>query len=258
MIEIRPMNEGYLHLVCLHEGAVDPARVQVPARRLPGGHPPHPWSDETLRAVAARYREQRVYHPRPADFMVEMIRRYGTCAMLAWEGPQVVGHLRFYPLAVIRLFWPPEDAASVPILAWAGDPEDDEGTLWVQCVMTSRPYIGAELDAVTGRHWPSSEEAGARRGIGLQLVLELIDWARAHGWARIVKVAHADVDCFYGQLGGGGKAFWEKAGFAAVQSHRFYPAVWKAEFRALAESQSRARGLSADEVWTWHKTQYNL
>lgn len=84
MVETKPMDERYLHLVYLHDGPVDPTTVNVPPDRAPRGHPPHPWSDETLRAVAEQYRMEERYHPRPADLMVEMIRRYGTCAILAW------------------------------------------------------------------------------------------------------------------------------------------------------------------------------
>jgi GNAT superfamily N-acetyltransferase len=185
--------------------------------------------------------------------MIEMIRRYGTCAILAWEGQKVVGHLRFYPMEIARLFVPPEDDRSPKVLTWAGDPEEDEGTLWVQCVMTARPYIGPEPDGVTGRNWPAMTEAGARRGIGLKLVLGLVDWAQAHGWRRVVKVAHADIDCFYGQLGGGGKAFWEKAGFHVARAYYDRPAHWAPEFVALAESQGREKGMTPQQVWTWYR-----
>lgn len=258
MVEIRPMDEGYLHLVCLHEGPVDTTTVEAPADRAAGSHPPHPWSDETLRAVADRYRAQGVYHPRPADFMVEMIRRYGTCAMLAWEGRQVVGHLRFYPLEIARLFVPPQDDLGPRVLSWACDPGEEEGTLWVQCVMTSRPYIGPEPDTVTGRRWPAMGEAGARRGVGQKLVRGLIDWARERGWVRVVKVAHADVDCLYGQLGGGGRAFWEKAGFRVARSYPFVPEAWAPAFRELAERQGRAKGMTPEQVWTWYRMRYDL
>jgi GNAT superfamily N-acetyltransferase len=258
MIEIKPMDEGYLHLVCLHEGPVDTKTVEVPSDRAVGGHPPHPWSDETLREVAERYRTEKVYHPRPADFMVDMICRYGTCALLAWEGQKVVGHLRFYPMEIARLFVPPQDDLGPKVLSWACEPQEDEGTLWVQCVMTSRPYVGPDPDTVTGRNWLAMAEAGARKGVGLKLVRGLIDWARGHDWQRIVKIAHADVDGFYGQMGGGGKAFWEKAGFRVAKAYYFRPENWKADFVNLAEAQGREKGLTVEEVWTWYRMRYDL
>ena len=255
MIEIKPMDEGYLHLMCLHDGPVDTTTFEPPPDPLPGGHPPHPWSDRALREVAEAYRLHEVYHPRPAPFMREMIRRYGTCAMLAWEGQQVIGHLRFYPMQVARLFIP--QGEDCPSLSWAGEPQDDAGTLWVQCVMASRPYVGPDPDTVTGRNWPAMQEAGARRGVGLRLVQGLIGWAGEHGWNRIAKVAHADLDCFYGQLGGGGKAFWQKAGFGVDES--FYERPERsAEFMGLAESEGREKGVAPEEVWTWYRMVYEL
>jgi hypothetical protein len=119
--------------------------------------------------------------------------------------------------------------------------------------MTARPYIGREPDGVTGHNWPGLAEAGARKGIGLKLALGLVDWARAHGWQRIVKVAHADIDCFYGQLGGGGKAFWEKAGFHADRWYYDRPAHWDPGFVALAECQGREKGMTPQQIWTWYR-----
>jgi GNAT superfamily N-acetyltransferase len=257
MIEIRPMDETYLHLTCLHEGPVDPATIEPRPDPLRGGHPPLPWSEETLRMLAEQYRTHKLCHPRPAPFMREMIRRYGTCAMLAWKDREVVGHLRFYPMQIARLFVPPADDRGPRMLNWAGDPGEDEGTLWVQCVMTARPYVSPRPDTITGRNWPAMDEAGARRGVGLKLASGLIDWARTHGWRRIVKIAHADVDCLYGQLGAAGKAFWEKAGFQAV-AHFYLRPDWSADYMALAEAQGRQRALTAEEVWTWHRMRYEL
>jgi len=255
MIEIKPMDECYLHLTCLHDGPVDTGTFEPPPDPLPGGHPPHPWSEGTLVAVAEAYREHQLYHPRPAAFMREMVRRYGTCAILAWDGRNVVGHLRFYPMKVARLFVPERD--DFPPLSWACEPEEDEGTLWVQCVMASRPYIGPGPDRVTGRNWPPMAEAGARRGVGLELARGLVGWAREHEWKRIVKIAHSDIHCFYGQLGGGGKAFWEKVGFRVADSFQRRP-DWSADFIALAEAQGRDEGMAPDEVWTWHRVIYEL
>lgn len=79
MSEIKPMGEDCLHLVCLHEGPVDTTTVEVPPDRALGGHPSHPWSDETLKQVAARCRANKVYHPRPADFMTEILRLDSVC-----------------------------------------------------------------------------------------------------------------------------------------------------------------------------------
>ena len=35
MIEIKPMDESYIHIVCLHDGPVDPAIAPTPAAMRP-------------------------------------------------------------------------------------------------------------------------------------------------------------------------------------------------------------------------------
>jgi GNAT superfamily N-acetyltransferase len=181
-----------------------------------------------------------------------MIHRYGTCAILAWEDHAVVGQLWFYPMSVAHLLEEPSGLSS-PLGAMAArDPDKDGGTLWVQCVMSCRPYVGPEPDVVTGHNWPAMAEARARRGVGLKLVHGLIAWARKHGWKRIARIAHADLDCFYGQLGAGGKAFWEKAGFTVVNSFYYRP-NWGDEYVALALSQGQEQGMTERDVWTWYQ-----
>jgi hypothetical protein len=101
------------------------------------------------------------------------------------------------------------------------------------------------------------KEAGARRGVGVKLVQGLIGWAREGDWKRIVTIAHADIDCFYGQLGGGGKAFWEKAGFVVADSFYVRPG-WSDDYIALAETQGREKGMAPKEVWTWYRMLYEL
>jgi len=243
MIEIRPMDADYLHLGCLHGGPIDTTTVEPPRDPLPTGHPPHPWTDETLREIAAAYREHGISHPYPAAFQREMTRRYGTCAILAWEGRHVVGHLRFCPMRVARvLAGDHPDPCPVGDCTLACEPQDDEGTLWVQCVMTCAPYE----DSRTGR------EVGARKGTGLRLAQGLIAWAQEHGWRRIVKIAPGDLDCFYGILGSGGKSFWTKAGFAVDGAFYKWPDP-PPDFRTLVLSQAEAKGMTERDAWTWYR-----
>ena len=275
MIKIKPMDESYLHLSCLHNGPINTTVFESPVDPLPGGHPPRPWSDETLREVTGKYNSNRISHPRPAEFMREMIRRYGTCAILAWEEQKVVGHLRFFPMKVARMLWQPDPS---PILdcTMACDPEDDEGTLWVQCVMTTRPYVASSSSPASTtvpvgphgpvvvttssgkRHFRTSEEAGARKGTGLKLVYGLIAWARQHKWRRIVKVAHCDLDWFYGIQGGGGKAFWERAGFKVTSTFCRRAFDLGQDFTDIVGPQMLKKGMSEKDVWTWYRMAYEL
>ena len=91
----------------------------------------------------------------------------------------------------------------------------------------------------------------------MKLVEGLIAWAREQGWKRIVKVAHADLDIFYGQLGGGGKAFWLKAGFKVAGSFYNRP-DWKKDFMDLVQAETAEKGIAEQEVWTWYRMVYEL
>jgi len=58
MIEIRPMDEGYIHVDCLHHGPVDRSSPPRRGREWQDAPdlPPHPWSDETIAELARRHR----------------------------------------------------------------------------------------------------------------------------------------------------------------------------------------------------------
>jgi hypothetical protein len=178
-----------------------------------------------------------------------MIQRYGTCALLAWDEQIIVGQIRFYPMAIARLIAESQTDPSPLLDCTAACRRDkDEGTLWVQCVMTSVPYENSD----------NAKRVGARRGTGLKLARALVSWAGDHGWRRIVKVAHCDLDWFYGIQGGGGRAFWEKAGFREVGSFfkhawDFAPDAWSAVQAQMAE-----KGMSERDIWTWHRMAYDL
>lgn len=250
MVEIKPMDEQYVLIDCLHHRPVD---LEVPSRREKcwqdaSDLPAHPWSDETIKELARKYhRMSDGWGGDPScEFMLEMIQRYGTCVLLAWEKGKIVGHLRFYPLSIAQLLAnAAPDGAAAPVenaLRFAPDPK----ALWGQCVMTCTPFENAG----------ESLKSGARRGVGLKLVLGLIDWAREHGWKRIVKQAHPDLDCFYGVCGDGGKAFWSKAGFRVIEKFRLQP--WGGYWESIIEEQRKAKGMSEEEMWTWFRMAIDL
>ncbi len=278
MTEIKPMDESYIHSTCLHDGPIDTATWTPGWDSKQADLPPHPWDDGTMVQLTRR-------HGLPfcgggawgRDFMREMIHRHGTCAILAWEGRQVVGQLQFYPMALARLIdenWTGrKDPSPVLDFPFASRPEEDEAALWVQCVMTARPYVRSAssfLPSTTtgtgptvvvsdsGRRHRTREEAGARKGLGLRLVQALLSWAKQHGWKRIVKVAHCDLDWFYGIQGGGGKAFWLKAGFHVADTLFKRPWEPDAESNAIIEAQMNEKGMAERDVWTWYRMVYEM
>ena len=253
MIDVRPMDKSYVYTSCLHFGPVDP---DVPLRpdweqpKVPD-LPAHPWTDETISELARKYKclgEGQGGDP-AREFMREMMQRYGTCAILAWEDGTVVGHLRFYPLSIAQLLArageKKQPVPSYSALLFEPDPE----ALWVLCVMTALPNTGAAQATLGSRHFPTATQAGARKGTGTKLVRGLIDWAGTHGWKRIVKLAHPDLDVFYGICGGGGKAFWERSGFHAIGSTPVEP--WQGEIAEVVERQRKEAGLSEEDTWAW-------
>ncbi len=79
-IVIEPMTERLILWRCLHSGPLSQGTVDqwLPDPRIP-------W--QTFRA-------------RNVPLLAKFIATYGTCAMLARDGDQVVGTLRFYPQAI--------------------------------------------------------------------------------------------------------------------------------------------------------------
>ena len=263
MVEIKPMDEEFILPRCLHAGPIDTAAGEA-SESVESDVPQHPWSDETMRDLVARHPDFGLCDAGGGwarEFMREMIRRYGTCALLAWEEGKVVGFIRFYAMEIARMVDERRAGRAEPILdpTLACEPQDDAATLWVHCVMTSRPYTGTtvEVGPTSGGDaiFRTAEQAGARKGIGLRLARALIPWAREHGWKRVIKVAPCDLDFFYGIWGGGGKAFWEKVGFKVIGTiHR--PQEWSGADMATLRAQMADRGMTEDEVWTFYRMAY--
>ena len=86
----------------------------------------------------------------------------------------------------------------------------------------------------------------------------LVCWAKEHGWKRIVKVAHCDLDWFYGTQGGGGKAFWEKAGFKVVDSFYKRGFGFPEDFAAIVQAQMAEKEMTEEDIWTWYQMAYEL
>jgi len=236
MTEIKPMTEDFILWRCLHGGPHTGATLEDWSENETG------WP--THRAINV-------------PVLGKLMQTYGTCAMLAWDADRVVGFVRFYPTVLLSF----QEAGGMCLQqSHPAGPSDrlvhrrfppldeiEDKQLTVHCAMTCRPY----KDAAEGK------KVGARQGIGQKLVKGLIEWARQHGWKRIVRRAHADLDCMYGIYGGGGKAFWEKAGFKVVGT-RYGESPNDDEWKAIVESQAEAKGMSKEEAWTTFRMAYEL
>lgn len=96
------------------------------------------------------------------DFMRETRNTYGNCAVIAWEGERVLGHLVFLPRAVARRW---------KAAGWErfGPATEDDSTLVI---------INLAFCSLSGHEFRG-------KGIGKTLVASTLDWARQNGWQRV-------------------------------------------------------------------------
>jgi GNAT superfamily N-acetyltransferase len=221
-VVVEPMTEEFVLWRCLHSGPVTRETVD----QWPSGIE-MPWG---------RYRTRNV------PLLLKLCRTYGSCAIVARDGDQVVGCLRFYPKAVCDM-----EGAGGPCLQQdpPGGPVDDfadsdfpapaeieDKTLVVHCLMTGSPL--------------QKENPYQRKGIATRIVTTLIEWAKANGWDRIEADSFEDLPIIYEGTGSAGHSFWEKLGFRLVDRH-LHPELQDRnklpEFIATLEQQAKSAGL---------------
>jgi hypothetical protein len=194
-VVIEMMSSEFILWRCLHGGPLTKGTVDQPKP-----HPHVPWD---------RLRTRNV------PLLAKLTEVYGSCAVIARDGDQIAGQLRFYPKAVCDM------AAPGPALCmqetFPNGPADDfvendfptvdeiaDKTLFVHCMMTGSPK--------------QKDNPYQRKGLGSRMVRTLIDWAGPKGWNAIETHAYADLPCVYAVTGQAGRAFWKKLGFRVVES----------------------------------------
>ena len=193
-IVIEPMAEPFILWRCLHRGPLSPASIE----QWPSGDG-LPWP--TFRA-------------RNLPLPKKLVATYGTCAMLARDGEQVVGFLRFYPKAIASLeeagglclqqASPAGPSARLVEMRFPPLEEMPDKVLTVHCLMSGSPQ--------------QERNPYQRQGIGTRLVQALAAWARAEGGQAIEATAYEDLSIIYAVTGQAGKRFWEKLGFQLVRT----------------------------------------
>ena len=244
-ITIEPMTEDFILWRCLHSG---------------------PLSKQTMEQYASE-EGQIVNFKKIRDINIPLLRKliktYGTCAIVARKGDEIIGVLRFYPKALMSMekagsMCLQQDHPAGPNADLINEPfpsldQIEDKTLQVHCIMTSRPYVGDKEADVLGEHYRSQQDAGARKGIGLKLAHAFITWAKEQGWKRIEVMTFADLDIFYGVTGGAGKSFWEKAGFKLQNTRPMSRDDWPDEkAHALIDAQAKAAGISHEQAWSFY------
>jgi hypothetical protein len=220
---VEPMREDFILWRCLHAGPIDRGNIDAPPPNLEVDWP------------SARARN--------IPLLTKLTQTYGACAILARDGDDVVGTLRFYPKALCSFgdsgagfclqqrspFGPAEDLAAreFPPLAALADK-----TLFVHCLMVTSP--------------PDEPDRYRRKGLGTRLARELVRWAKEHGWASIEATAYEELPMLYAISGAAGRRFWEPVGFRVVHQDT-EPAI-SGELLEKLRQDAVAAGLNPENV----------
>lgn len=224
---IEPMSEDFMLWRCLHYGPLSRKTIDEP---------------ESMDKMSFDH-----FRKRNISLLQKLTRLYGACAIIARDGEEIVGQLRFYPKSVCEL----EGAGGLCLQQDppAGFTEDFSGidfpppsqlperTLVVHCMMT-----GSSLQ---------KENPYQRKGIGTQMVRALIHWAEANQWEAIEADSFEDLPIIYQITGSAGQTFWKKLGFHLADRHP-HPELQDRtrinEFITTLEEQARSMGISPERA----------
>jgi hypothetical protein len=187
------------------------------------------------------------YRERNLPLLAKLSEIYGACAIIARDGSEIVGQLRFYPKAVCNLkgaggLCLQQDHSAGPADDFAEtdfpDPAQiEDKTLVVHCLMTGSV------------HW--KENPYQRKGVGSRMVKVLIEWAGVNSWEHIEADAFEDIPVIYDITGGAGHTFWKKLGFRLVDRYP-HPELRDRsrfpQFIATLEEQAKAVGISPEKA----------
>ena len=221
-IIIEPMTERFILWRCLHGG---------------------PLSEETIGTWSSDERmDWEALRARNVPLLRKLIRTYGTCAILARDGDQAVGFLRFYPKTLsstegagalcLQQGFPAGPSEHFVDSVFQPLEEIEDKTLAVHCLMTGSPS--------------QDKNPYQRKGIGTRMARELIHWAEENGWEAIEARSFEDLPMLYAHTGNAGRSFWEKLGFSLVKTET-EPAFEKGgEFVTKLKEHAAAQGLDPE------------
>jgi GNAT superfamily N-acetyltransferase len=223
-VVIEPMTEELILWRCLHFGPLSCSTIEE-------------WPADS-EIPFERYRE------RNKDLLLKLTRTYGACAIVARDGDDVVGMLRFYPREVWKMEGAGElclqqdhPAGPVDGFADADFPTLEQmadKTLVVHCMMSGSSQL--------------KENPYLRKGIGSRMVKALIPWAADRGWERIEADAFEDLPIIYEITGSAGPAFWQKLGFSVADRHPHPYLQQPSEFLEKLEAQAESLGIDPERA----------
>jgi hypothetical protein len=218
------MTEDFILWRCLHRGPLSKETIdQFPL-------------DETERWVTHRAKN--------LPLLTKIIKVYGTCAILARDGKQIVATLRFYP----KILFSMNGAGSTPCLLQPFPVGVSE-----QLVDNWFPPLTEIQDKTLVIHcWtiaPSFrlESLYALQDLWTHMERELIRWAEEQGWKAIELTAYEDTEVLYAQWGIPGRRFWEERGFRVIKTGQ-ESAPWFLKFLNAMQEQMVKRGMNPENA----------
>lgn len=221
-IVVEPMTKDFILWRCIHGGPLSCSSIEKWSEDAP-----MPWG---------RYRD------RNKPLLAKLTEVYGACAIVAREGDEIAGQLRFYPRAV----WEAEGAG---LLCLQQDnpagPVDD-------FARTSFPPLEELTDKTLEIHCMMAGSPGdkryKRKGIASQMVNTLVAWARENGWDAIQANSFEDIPLLYGCTGNAGRTFWEKLGFSVADRFPHPHFRERTDFVVQIEEQGKAIGIDPERA----------
>jgi GNAT superfamily N-acetyltransferase len=221
-IVVEPMTENFILWRCIHSGPLSCGTIDkwAPDDKMP-------WQ---------RYRN------RNKALLSKLTKVYGACAIVARDGDEIAGQLRFYPKAVWEtegagLLCLQQDSPNGPVDDFAemdfppkGELEDK--TLEVHCMMAGSPR----------------DERYKRKGIATRMAEAMIDWAKANGWDAIQANSFEDIPLLYQVTGNAGHTFWEKLGFHVADRFPHPHFRERTGFVIKLEEQGKALGIDPERA----------
>lgn len=229
---VEPMKEDFILWRCLHGGPLSRRTIDTPPPNLEVD-----WPSTRARNI---------------PLLEKLTRTYGACAILARDGDDVMGTLRFYPKSLCSSG---EGAGFCLQQRYPAGPKDDlaaggfpslealtDKTLFVHCLMIAAP--------------PGNPNRYRRKGLATRLGLELIRWARDQGWPAIEASAYEELPMLYAISGAAGRRFWERLGFLMV--HRDIEPAISGEFLDKLRQDAVAAGLCPENVTNRYRMRIEL
>jgi hypothetical protein len=219
---VEPMRGDFLLWRCLHGGPISRRTIDSPPL-----NPEVDWPFVRARNI---------------PLLEKLTRTYGSCAILARDGDDVVGTLRFYPKSLLSFG---EGAGFCLQQRSPAGPKDDlaagvfpplealaDKTLYVHCLMIAAPS--------------GDPNRYRRKGLATRLGLELIRWAKDRGWSAIEASAYEDLPMLYAISGAAGRRYWKRLGFRLVLKDT-EPSI-SGEFLERLRQDAVAAGLRPESV----------